>query len=372
MNKKILLSATVDTHILAFHLPYLKYFKEQGYETHVMANGNNIIPYCDKRHQINISRSPFKLNNIKAYQGIKQVINKEHFDIIHCHTPMGGVLTRLAARETRKKGTKVIYTAHGFHFYKGAPLLNWLIYYPIEKILAQYTDCLITINSEDYNLAKVKKIKAKTIEHVNGVGVDLNKFKPITQEQKSVLKHRFGYETNVPILMYVAELNKNKNQQLLIRIMPEIVRQFPKVKLLLIGRDSYNEVYQKLAMALGVEENIDFLGARDDIDNILPICDIYLASSLREGLPVNVMEAMALGLPVVANSNRGHQELIQDNQNGYLLVNQDLAGFSNIIIGLLKDKDLRNKLGDSALKSIEKYDIVKVLEQMRCIYRLYR
>ena len=152
--KKVLFAATVDSHIKQFHLPYLKWFKEHGYEVHVATNGKEVIPYCDVKHQISFERSPLKFNNIKAIGQLKKIIEKEQFEIIHCHTPMGSVVTRLAALKARKNGTRVIYTAHGFHFFKGAPIQNWLIYYPIEKLMARYTDCLITINEEDYEFAK--------------------------------------------------------------------------------------------------------------------------------------------------------------------------------------------------------------------------
>ena len=168
-------TATVDSHILHFHLPYLKLFKDQGYEVHVATNGTEEIPYCDKKHTISFERSPYKINNLKAIKQLKQIIDKENYEIIHTHTPMGSVVTRLAAKGARKKGTRVIYTAHGFHFYKGAPLINWLLFYPVEKYLSKYTDTLITINDEDYQLAK-KKFKKTNVEYVPGVGIDPNKF----------------------------------------------------------------------------------------------------------------------------------------------------------------------------------------------------
>ena len=144
--KKVLFVATVTKHINSFHIPYLKWFKEEGYEVHVASNGNEPIEYCDKHYNLPFERFPLRKNNIKTYRELKKIINENKYEIIHCHTPVGGVLTRLAAKKARKKGTRVIYTAHGFHFYKEAPLLNWLIYYPIEKWLSRYTDCLITMN----------------------------------------------------------------------------------------------------------------------------------------------------------------------------------------------------------------------------------
>lgn len=182
-EKKVLFVATVvKTHINVFHLPYLKMLKEMGYKTYVAAkndfvNEPCVIPYCDNYIDIPFERNPLNKNNISAYRMLKKVIDKENFDIIHCHTPVGGALTRIAARKSRKKGTKVIYTAHGFHFYKGAPLKNWLMYYPAERFCSYFTDALITINKEDYALAQ-RKMKAQKIYYIPGVGIDLNKFQP--------------------------------------------------------------------------------------------------------------------------------------------------------------------------------------------------
>ena len=191
--KKVLFTATVDSHILQFHIPYLKWFKEQGYEVHVATNGDEKIEYCDVKHKIPFERSPIKINNIKAIFKLKKIIENEKFDILHCHTPMGSVVTRLAAKNARKKyKTKIIYTAHGFHFFKGAPLLNWIIFYPVEKYLSKFTDCLITINKEDYNLAK-RKFKSKRIEFVNGVGVDKSKFDfKMSDTEKHELRQSLG------------------------------------------------------------------------------------------------------------------------------------------------------------------------------------
>lgn len=211
--RKVLFTATVDSHILHFHIPYLKMFKERGYEVHVATNSDENIPYCDKKHKISFERSPFKMNNLRAIKQLKRVIEEEKFDIIHCHTPMGSVVTRLASKHARKAyGTRVIYTAHGFHFYKGAPKLNWLLFYPVEKHLSKYTDDLITINNEDYELA-LKKFKAKRTYYVPGVGVDPKKFDfELSQEEKHELRKSLGIKDDDFVMIFPARLDKNKNQ----------------------------------------------------------------------------------------------------------------------------------------------------------------
>lgn len=311
--KKVLFTATVDSHILHFHIPYLKMFKEKGYEVHVATNGTQEIPYCDIKHIISFERSPIKWRNLKAIKKLKKIIDKEKFEIIHCHTPMGSVVTRIAAKKARKKGTRVIYTAHGFHFYKGAPLLNWLIFYPVEKYLAKYTDCLITINQEDYNLAK-KKFNTKQIELIHGVGVDKSKFDiEITKEEKHALKKSLGLKEQDFIIIYVAELSKRKNQGMLIKTTKELIEEGKKnIKVLLPGEDYINGYYQKMAKDLRVEENIKFLGYRKDIPKLLKISDLYVSTSKQEGLPVNIIEAMFSGLPIVATNCRGNRDLVKN------------------------------------------------------------
>ena len=224
--KKALFVATIDSHIKAFHLPYLRLLKNMGYEVHVATNGDEMFPNCDVKHNICIERSPFSLKNLNAIKQLKKIINNEKFDIVHCHTPMGGVTARLAAKHARKKyDTRVIYTAHGFHFYKGAPKLNWILFYPIEKWLSKYTDTLITINKEDYELANNKFNKrCKNIIYVPGVGIDTKKFSQgITEKEKKSLKKSFGLEQEDLILTCVARLDKNKNQEFLINAMEKLV-----------------------------------------------------------------------------------------------------------------------------------------------------
>ena len=193
------------------------------------------LPYVDKKYNIPIQRSPFKRQNIGAYKELKSIIDDNQYNVIHCHTPMGGVLARLASRKARKDDTKVIYTAHGFHFCKGAPLINWLVYYPIEKMLARYTDCLITINEEDYSLAVNHQFKANQIEHVHGVGVNTERFCPINEFEKSELRSKYHYRNDAFLMFYAAEFNKNKNQQILIEALALVKQHVPNAKLLLAG-----------------------------------------------------------------------------------------------------------------------------------------
>ena len=367
--KKVLFVATVNMHIIGCHLPYLKWFKEQGYEVHVASRGTEKIEYCDKHFDIPFERFPLQINNIKAYKELKEIIKNNNYDIIHCHTPVGGVLARLAAKKERKKGTKVLYTAHGFHFYKGAPLLNWLIYYPIEKMMAHYTDCLITIVNEDYEFAK-KSLKAKEIKHINGIGVNTERFsKDITEEQKSKLRQELGINDKDIVFSYVAELNKNKNQILLINAIEKLKEEIPNAKLLLVGNGVLLQKYKEIVKNKKMENKVLILGRREDINEILSITDIYLASSIREGLGLNIIEAMYKRVPVIATNNRGHRELVQNEKTGNLLNKNTTAEMSKEIIKLLNcPENQKKEIINGAKQNIEKYLLENVLKEMKEIY----
>src|SRR5699024_6000548 len=232
MNNKILFCASVDYHFKAFHLPYMKWFKEQGWEVDVAAAGEIDLPYVDHKFNIPIERSPLNLSNIVAYRQLKAIINQNNYAIIHGHTPLGGLLARVAARQARKRGTKLMYTAHGFHFCKGVSWLNWLMYYPVEGYLSRLTDSLITINQEDYHLAIQHRFSAKDITYIAGVGVDIQRFKPVDDHVKEQMKIAAGFKADDVLLCNVGEFNKNKNQQFLLHSMVHIMKASSDVQLI--------------------------------------------------------------------------------------------------------------------------------------------
>lgn len=367
--KKILFVATVTRHINAFHIPYLKWFKEQGYEVHVASNGDEEIEYCDKHFNLQFERNPLKVNNIKVYKELKNILNENNYEIVHCHTPVGGALTRLAAKKVRKNGTRVIYTAHGFHFYKGAPLLNWLVYYPIEKLLAKHTDCLITINTEDYEIAKKKFKKCKQIELVHGVGISKDKFNiEISTDERKELRKSLNLEDNDFVIIYVAELSKRKNQSMIIEAIKELNN--PKVKLLLVGKDSLNGEYQKLVKEYALEDKINFLGFRKDIPQLMKISDLCVSTSRQEGLPVNIMEAMMIGLPIIATNCRGNRDLVENEKNGYIVEKEKIKDIVQSIKELLNNIDRRKEFIRNGKKIIEIYEINKVIKELTRIYKI--
>lgn len=365
--EKILFVATIDQHIRHFHLPFLKWFKEQGYEVHVASNGNEELPCVDQKFDIPFERWPFKLKNVKSYFQLKNIINNNNYRLIHCHTPMGGVITRLAARGNRKNGVRIIYTAHGFHFYKGASLKNWLIYYPIEKWLSKYADCLITINKEDYEIAK-KKFKSNRIELINGVGVDLAKFKPQTPDLKYKLRNEYGYNEKQFILIYVGELSYRKHQDLLIEAVGLLKNKIPNIKLLLVGKGSMNENYKKQINNISVNENVELLGYRTDVNKLMMLADIGVSSSRQEGLPVNIMEAMAIGLPLIVSDCRGNKDLVNNEENGYILGIDDVDGFAKRVLELYKDREQCERMSIRNIEEIKELSVERIVKRMEKIY----
>ncbi len=369
--KKVLFTATVDSHILAFHLPYLKYFKDNGYEVHVATNGKEKIPYCDKKFTVPIERSPYKLNNLRAIRKLKKIIDNNKYEIIHTHTPMGSVVTRLAALKTRKiNKTRVIYTAHGFHFYKGAPKKNWIIFYPIEKILARYTDTLILVNEEDYLLAK-DNLKSDIRYVPSAIGTDELKFNfSLSNSQKSEIRKSLGLKDSDFVMIYPAELSKRKRQVWLINTVKELILNNSDIHLLLPGRDSLKGQCQKLAKEYKIDKQIHFLGFRNDIPKLLTISNLSLSTSFQEGFPVNIMEAMYVGLPIIVSDCRGCRDLIKNNKNGFVVDLDDRLNFTNRIKEVKDNNPKVSLLANQARLDSQRYTLDKVMKQITDIYDL--
>ncbi|OON90595.1 MAG: glycosyl transferase family 1 [Candidatus Epulonipiscium fishelsonii] len=362
--KKVLFTATVDWHITLFHLPYLEWFKNQGYEVHVATNGINEIPFCDVKHTVSFERSPFNKKNIKAYFELKNIINKEGFNVIHCHTPMGSVVTRAAALKSRTKGTLMFYTAHGFFFFKGAPLKNWLMFYPVEKIFSYFTDVLITMNKEDFNLAK-RKMKAKTIKYVNGVGLDTSKFKD-AEVDKYKKRQELGIPQAANIILSVGELIPRKNHETAIKAVAQLNN--PNVYYIICGMGEIDQYLKKLTYKLNINRQVKFLGFRKDIAEICKVADVFLFPSLQEGLPVALMEAMAAGLPCIVSKIRGQVDLIIPKKGGLLYNPTDVNGFARGLNIMLNNKSLWPKMARFNQNKVKQFDLKNVIKEMEEIY----
>ncbi|MCF6460853.1 glycosyltransferase family 1 protein [Clostridium sp. Cult3] len=370
---KILYVTTVIGTVNTFLIPHIEYLINHGHEVDVAANitkkpGPDLLKLGCNIYDIKFDRSPVSKNNYQAYKDIKKLVQEGHYKLVHVHTPVAAFLTRLACRKI--VNTKVVYTAHGFHFYKDAPLKNWLLYYPLEKLAARWTDIIITINEEDYELVKRRNFKeSNSLFHVHGVGVNLDKFSPTSFEVKKELRKKYGFKSDDFILFYAAELNYNKHQDLLINVVNLLKSRIPNIKLLLAGDGNFRGKYEEQVRRLDLQEEICFLGFRKDISNLLRISDVAVASSRREGLPVNVMEAMATGLPLVVTNCRGQRELVRNRENGFVVDINDIEGFADSVEKLYKDKNLRNQFGKKGVELIQNYSIEKVLKELNNVYQ---
>lgn len=367
--KKVLFTATVDSHILHFHIPYLKLFKDKGYEVHVATNGDEEIPYCDVKHKIFFERSPIKINNLKAIKDLKKIINKEAFEIIHCHTPMGSVVTRLAAKKARTKGTRVIYTAHGFHFYKGAPKKFWAIFYPIEKFLSRFTDTIITINQEDYDLAKSKF--HCDIKYIPGVGISREKFDiKLSEEEMNKFRNELGLAKEDFVMSIIGELNANKNQMMAFDVMKDLTQENKNLKLLVIGDGVLKEHYEKHIVENNLQDNVYLLGYRTDVAKLLKATDLQLSLSYREGLPVNVMEGMITGVPVIATNCRGNRDLVQEGINGYIVGQDDKEKLKELIQKVINNKEEVEKFRQNSIEMAKEYLLENIIREYEKIYNV--
>ena len=371
MKKVLFVATVVKTHINLFHLPFLKMFKDSGWETAVCARNDFEkpedchIPHCDKFFEMPFERFPFKPNNIRTLLSLRKLIKDEQYDIIHCHTPSGGVLARLAAIGTKKKGCRVMYTAHGFHFFKGAPLLNWLVYFPIEWVCSFFTDTLITINQEDYAFAK-KHMHAKETVIIPGIGLDTTRF--LSETNREEKRRELGFSDETSILLSIGELIPRKNHKVIIDAVSKLNDK--SIHYIIVGRGEKKEELEAYIKELGLEDNIHLLGFRTDVVDLCRASDIFCFPSLQEGLGMATLEAMAAGIPCIASNVRGTTELIEHGKNGFLCDRLDSDDFARHIKELLCDKALAAEFVKNSAPFVQKFSLENSLNCMKEIYRL--
>ena len=367
MTRKVLFVATVlRGHVLVFHLPYMRWFQQQGYEVHLCCANDTPdpvaeVPFCDRFIELPFSRSPFSRGNAAVCRRLKALIDQEDYALIHCNTPVGGLAGRLAARGARRRGTRVVYTAHGFHFFTGAPLKNWLLFYPAERFLSRWTDLLVTINGEDY--ARAQRFHAGKAALVSGVGVDLERFRePV---DRAAVRAELGVNAGDSVVITVGEHSVRKNHETLL----EAAALLPGVQVLLCGVGERQPALEEQARRLGIADRTHFLGFRRDVPRLLAASDVFVFPSLQEGLPVSQMEAMAAGLPCVVSAVRGNSDLISQGEGGFLRPPRDASGFAEDIARLLEDPALRASMGERNRREMRRYGLDAVLEEMAALYR---
>lgn len=365
---KILYISTLSNTINAFLIPHIKMLIKNGATVDVAANivnpfNRELDEIGCKMYDLPFHRNPLKNKYIYLLDEVRKIVLEGNYNIIHTHTPIASAIVRLACKNL--ENTRVIYTAHGFHFYDGAPLKNWLLFYPVEKLLSHWTDTIITINEEDYERAK--SFNAKEVKLVNGVGIDLNKFNQKTESY--FLRKELNLSSEDIILLSVGELNDNKNHQIIIKALAKLNNR--KIHYVIAGEGDNKTHLVNLAKELGIPYQLHLLGFRDDISQIYPQVDMFIFPSQREGLSASLMEAMASGLPIICSNIRGNTDLIDHNEGGYLINQKNTDEYSKRINELYQEKSLRDSFGKYNQEKIKDYSIENVLESMCNIYSDY-
>lgn len=350
---------------MGFFRLFIRRLLDDGHTVEIACNEKiSPVPACYREwgcpvYELSCTRSPLDQGNRKAVGEIRELVTKNHYDIVHCHTPVAAACTRMACKEVRKKGTRVIYTAHGFHFYQGAPLQNWATFYPVEKSLSKYTDVLITINTEDYERAK-KEFRALRTEYVPGVGVDTAKFAPADGTSK--IREEFGIAEDQRVILSVGELNENKNHESVIRALSALPENYVYV---IVGSGGRKQYLEELAEQLHLKERVLLTGHRDDVVDFYHAADMYILPSLREGLNVSLMEAMASGLPCAAGRIRGNTDLI-DEKGGALFNPRSVEEIGQAIQRIMSAD--RSKMGTWNMEKVRKFSSEEVIGKMLAIY----
>jgi glycosyltransferase EpsD len=371
-SSKILYTATSDIHLKTFHIPYLKWLKEQGVEVHlaIEKRGDIDLGFCDAFHYLPFKRSPLHLKNVVNFFLLRKLIKKHSYSLIHCHTPTVSVLTRLAAFFSGNGQAAVLYTAHGFHFYKGAPWHLWALYYPVEKMLSIITNGIITINEEDYTLVK-RRFWNKHTYKINGVGVNTERFKTVAPQARESLREKHGFASTDFVLLYVAEFIPRKNHQFLLEAIQGLQNFIPTLQVALIGKGVLVERMRSLASNLKVEQSIRFLGWRDDVEEFAALADVGISTSKQEGLGLGLAEEMLCSIPVVASVDRGHKEMIDHGVNGFMYRQGSHDDFINCVRKLYEDVQYRHEAGKNAAVKAQQFVLEKSLQDMAAIYQAY-
>lgn len=377
---RALMTATVPSMIGQFNMNNINILIELGYEVDVACNFNDYSVWSDEKitllkntlnelnvrmYQVDFERSMFKIgNHIKSYKQMKKLMNERQYDLVHTHTPISSLITRIAFKHSEIfNKCRMVYTAHGFHFFKGNNLLKNFLFRNIERYGAKYTDTLITINKEDYAAAKKFKLKKNgTIEYVPGVGIDIDKINSIQGNKEELCK-----ELNIPsdstLLLSVGELSKRKNHEVIIRSLSQLPNN---VHYLICGQGQLENYLLDVAKELKIENRFHLLGYRTNIPQIMKSCDIYVFPSLQEGLPVALMEAMACGLPCIASRIRGNVDLITQGANSLLCNPNEYMDFVNAIKSM--DEEIKDKFSELNIIESKKYNVKQINKIMIKIY----
>lgn len=364
--RKVLIAATIGGFLPVTERDNAKLLIEMGCEVHYAANFQNKAYEYDGNvfeelgiicHQVDFSKNPFHLKQLlKCIRELKRILVTEQIELVHCHTPVGGVAARIAAHLIRKKTKtcpKVIYTAHGFHFYEGAPVLNWLLYYPVEHLLSKWTDCIVTVNGEDYQRAQ--KMLCPKCVRIPGVGIDLDRFHPVEIQQSEKF-----------CVVSVGELNKNKNHSVVIKAIAAL--QDRNIKYEIYGNGPLKTELQTLICSLGLEKQVSLKGFHLQIEQVLQKADLVVFPSIREGLGLAALEAMACGVPLITSDNRGSREYMVHQKNGIVCAYDDVESFANAIAYIKEHPLSAMYMVQEGFETVQRFSIEETRMIMRNVY----
>ncbi|NBD24201.1 glycosyltransferase family 4 protein [Paenibacillus glycinis] len=368
-SKKVAYVATVYAHLAAFHLPFMKDLQAQGFDVHAYASPDHrkeaLIANGLECRDITFSRNPLAFGNIQAIRALTERFKAEDYDLIHVHTPNASVVCRIAAWLAGSR--QVVYTAHGFHFFRGASRANWLLYYPIERLMARFTDVLVTINKEDYDRALKFPVRGESA-YIPGIGVELAPFRTNLAERSRKLRAELELSEETLIVLCVAEMNRNKNQGQLLRSIRKLTDAGIPVVGVFAGTGDAEEAYKQLARELHIEPQTRFLGFRKDAADLICLADILALMSHREGLPKVLLEGLAAGKPMVVTQVRGNRDLVSDGDNGYVVPVGDVDATVAAIQDLYRNPERRDQMGRSSYRQADGYSLDVIKEKLHAIH----
>lgn len=365
--KKLLITST-DMMMIQFLVPHVKYLSENGFHVEIACSevGSRMDDVRDALsssvkaiHTVRLERSPASPRNLLGYRDMRQLLKNNQYDIIWTNEPVMGVVTRLAASDARKSGTQVVYMCHGFHFFKGASKVNWLIFYPIERFMSRFCDCITTINHEDENRAKT--FHCPRVAYIHGIGINTQRLHSVTDS--SDIRSELGLNRDSFLVLSVGELNENKNHQVIIRALSSLT-ELKNIHYLICGKGDLLETLSNLTRELGLEDRVHFLGYRTDVVDICAQADVFVLPSYREGLSVASLEAMYCGLPLITSRVRGSEDYLQEGLSGYLRDADDIDGFAEAIRNMYLDEKFRSGCSSHNKKAVVPYCIENVQQEI--------
>jgi len=371
MMPRVLICASTLVHINNFHLPYISFFKKEGYEVHVAARGSDKPASADMLHDLEITKSLLSLKNIAVALKLSRIIKNYRYDLVLTHTALAGAIGRLAVLLAGKGKARVIHTVHGYLFWNGCGFLKRLIYRTPELLLRGVTDCVITMNEEDTVTARKLVKKGGVVRRVPGMGVDPSRFAPASLNDRREARKKLSIPENAYVAVYAAEFSKRKNHIELIEALPHIVAEVPSFLLLLCGTGDLQDMIKAAVQRIGMSPYVRFMGWCGNIGEVYKAADMSISTSISEGLPFNIMEAQFSGLPVVASNIRGHTDLIAHGVTGWLYPPGDRDALASTVLEVMRSEDSGRKQGLAASKEVRRFGLDYAYPANTEVYKMF-